>query len=379
LAAACRRRARPTLSNRNWLKWLVADYTVVPCAIRHRFRVKDVSGMHAIDFLRGKSGKPELKPVYAVFGDDAYLKREAIHAALKLALGVDAEEGLTRFAGENASLADVLDEVRTLPFLSSRRVALVDNADPFITAHRKELEAYTEHPSSSGILILNAKSWTSTTRLAKLVEAVGTSIDCRSPKASELPPWLIQMARDQYDRRLESEAAKLLIELVGDEIGVLASELEKVAVFVGDRATINRNDVSKIVGAGRVEDVWKMLNEATTGNSVAALHHLDRLLATGENAVGLLAAMCVSLRKVHHAGYLRKQRMDIRQACREAGIPPFVTDTTQRQHAHLGPKRVDGLPELLLQADLALKGSSMLPPRVVLEQFLLTLSLPRTD
>lgn len=335
--------------------------------------------MHAIDFLRGKAAKDQLRPIYAVYGDDAYLKRESIHAALKIALGGDIEEGLTRFPGESASLADVLDEVRTLPFLSSRRVALVDNADPFVTAHRRELEAYAEHPSATGTLILSVKTWTSTTRLAKLVDSVGLSIDCKSPKASELPAWLIQLARDQFDLRLEAEAARLLIDLVGDEIGVLAAELDKVAIFVGDRATINRNDVSKIVGSGRVEDVWKMLDEATTGNSIGALHHLDRLLATGEHPVGLLAAMCVSLRRVHHAGYLRKKRKDLREACREAGINAFFAEGIQRQHAHLGPSRVDRLPELLLQTDLDLKGSSLLAPRIVLERFLIRLALPRTD
>ena len=52
--------------------------------------------------------------------------------------------------GDQASLADVLDEVRTLPFLARCRVVIVEGADPFVTAHRKELEAYAEKPSTLG-------------------------------------------------------------------------------------------------------------------------------------------------------------------------------------------------------------------------------------
>ncbi len=42
--------------------------------------------------------------------------------------------GLTRFAGEHATLADVIDEVRTSPIFVKRKVVIVDGADPFVTA-----------------------------------------------------------------------------------------------------------------------------------------------------------------------------------------------------------------------------------------------------
>ena len=52
-------------------------------------------------------------------------------------------------------------------------------------------------------------------------------------------------------------AANLLVELVGLEIGILASELEKLAVYAGESKRIERADVARMVGAGRVETVWK--------------------------------------------------------------------------------------------------------------------------
>ncbi len=178
---------------------------------------------------------------------------------------------------------------------------------------------------------------------------------------------------------LDDDAARLLLELVGPEVGLLVAEIEKLAVFVGTRARIRRDDVARMVGAGRIETIWKVLDAATTGRGNVALEHLDRLIAAGEYPVGLLAAMSVSLLKVHHAGRLRRARMKLEDACREAGIPHMAYEKTQQQHAHLGPRRVDQLPELLLQADLDLKGSSMLEPRAVLERLLVQLSGPRRD
>jgi DNA polymerase III subunit delta len=89
--------------------------------------------------------------------------------------------------------------------------------------------------------------------------------------------------------------------------------------------------------------------------------------------------MSASLLKVHHAGRLRGARLPLEEACRIAGMPSFAVEKTGKQHAHLGPRRVDQLPATLLRADLDLKGGSSLEPRVVLEQLLVGLSRPRAD
>src|ERR1700712_25323 len=104
--------------------------------------------MHAFEFLR-PSNKGAARPIYAVSGDDAYLRDETLRAIARIALGGgDDDMAVARFAGDHSNLADVLDEVRTLPFLAKVRIVVVDGADPFITAHRKGLEAYAEKPSS---------------------------------------------------------------------------------------------------------------------------------------------------------------------------------------------------------------------------------------
>jgi DNA polymerase-3 subunit delta len=338
--------------------------------------------MLALDWLRD-AGQQSIRPVYALYGSDHYLVRESI-AALSRAVFPESEgeAAITRFAGAQAALADVLDELFTLPFLSRRRLVIVEEADTFVTRHRKELEAYAERPSSSGLLLLQVKQWTSTTKLAKLVEKVGVAVDCNplpEKQAQKVVSWLTQYARTRCDAQLEPAAANLLVELVGLEIGILTSEVEKLAVYAGEAKRIERADVARMVDAGRVETVWKALDAATTGQARTALELLDNLLAAGEAPVGLLAAMSASLLKVHHAGRLRGARLTLEEACRIAGVFPSAVEKTGKQHAHLGPHRVAQLPSTLLRADLDLKGGSSAEPRVVLERLLAGLSRPRAD
>jgi DNA polymerase-3 subunit delta len=215
--------------------------------------------------------------------------------------------------------------------------------------------------------------------LAKIVENVGLAIDCTSPREGDLAPWLSQMARARFDTQLGAAEAKLLLELVGPESGILMAELEKLTIYVAETRRIEKQDILSLVGAGRVETVWKTLDAALAGQGPQALEHLDTLMAAGEEPVGLLAAMSANLLKLHHAGRLRAARLNVDEACRLAGIPSFAVEKTRRQHAHLGPARVDLLPARLERADLDLKGGSTLDPRIILETFLIQLARPRSD
>lgn len=321
------------------------------------------------------------RPLIVLHGDNAYLLHEAQKCVLQAVMSDDEGLASARFEGDTANLADVLDEVRTLPFLSRSRAVLVEAADPFVTRYRRELETYTEHPSRSGVLILEVRTWAASTNLAKLVEKMGLAVDCKSPPEREIQDWLKRLAQERYEAKLTPDAALLLLELVGPEMGLLASEIEKLSTAVASKGTIEASDVARNVGAGRVETIWKALDAATTGRGAEALVLIDRLIDSGEHPVGLLAAMVANLRKLHHAGELRRGRVAPAEACKLAGIPSFrdAIDKTVKQHAHLGPSRVSQLPAWTLQADLDLKGFSTLPPRVILERLLVRLSLPRRD
>lgn len=350
----------------------------------------------ALDLLK----KPEIletRPIYVVMGEDAFLRAESISAIERLHMVEESDKiGITRKSGDSAVLADVLDELATQSFFSPKRMVVLDPADEFITKYRAGLEKYAKKPASNSVLVLVAKLFPSNTKLYKIavegkseetkggLKATPTAclVDSRPPKVGELVDWVVGRARF-HDAKIEKDAAVLMTELVGPEAGLLDQELEKLAIAThdGKKSLIRREDVARYVHSGQADSVWAMIDRATTGHSAEALKDLDALISSGENPVGLLAAMSVTLRKLYHAGDLRKRKMDAHEAFREAGFPPFprAIETGIAQHKHLGPKRVAALPAMLVQADLDLKGWSDLSPRVVMERLIIRLAQPRKD
>ena len=102
---------------------------------------------------------------------------------------------------EKAVWAAVHDELQTLPFLGGHRLVVVDAADPFVTKHRAALEKYLAAPASTGVLVLDVKSWPANTRLAKLIDGNGTLV-CKAPPAARLPEWCARWCEAEHGKQL---------------------------------------------------------------------------------------------------------------------------------------------------------------------------------
>src|SRR5207248_2886982 len=106
--------------------------------------------MDSLAFLE-QIGSAEPRPVIAVHGDEDFLKRQVVAALRARVLGGGDEAfGLTALPGDRAVWSAVHDELQTLPFLCPKRLVVVENADPFVSAYRAQLEKYVAAPAASG-------------------------------------------------------------------------------------------------------------------------------------------------------------------------------------------------------------------------------------
>ena len=137
--------------------------------------------------------------------------------------------------------------------------------------------------------------------------------------------------------------------------------MAKLAILVGTDRKINHELVSANVGGSRTT-AWDMLDAALNGNVRNALVQLDRLLASGEQPVGLLGQIAASLRRLAAATQWISQaeaagrRTSLRDALEQVGVRSFVLQKAERQLRQLGSRRGEQLDRWLLQADMDIQG-----------------------
>ncbi|MCL2348025.1 MAG: DNA polymerase III subunit delta [Planctomycetaceae bacterium] len=353
-------------------------------------------GLHATEFL-GQAKPDESKSVYVLFGDDAFLKSQVLKRLRKLILADDdAEFSLTRYEGNQATFATVLKELSMMTmfgggqFGGGRRLVIIDDADPFVTRFRDELEDYVAKPSKTATLIFVVGTFPSNTRLYKSVDASETAlaIDCGALAESAIPKWLAGWAGSEHKIACETAAAELLVDLVGTELGLLDQELAKLALMVSPNekspnGKLTAAVVQEQVGSWRTRTTWEMLDLALAGNVPEAIRQLDMLLQAGENPVGVLAQIAYTLRRFAAATQLildaekQGKRLALPVALEQAGVKKFVIQKSEEQLKKLGRHRGAKMLGWLLKADLDFKGDSRIDPRLTLEQMIVRVAAPQ--
>jgi DNA polymerase-3 subunit delta len=331
--------------------------------------------MDSLAFLE-RAGRGPVRPVYVLHGDEDFLKRQVRGALQTLVLGTTEDSfGLSSHAGDKAVFAAVHDELQTLPFLAPRRLVVVEAADPFVTRFRAQLEKYVAKPAPTGVLVLDVRTWPTTTKLAKFL-GPDAAITCKAPTARRLLEWCLRHAASTHGKQLSAPAAGLLVDLVGPEMGQLDQELAKLAVYVGDAAGIDADDVDRLVGNSREENTWKLFDALAGARPAEALAVLDRALDQGDEPLRVLGAFSMQLRRLAQAHRLTQQGRPLAAALAEAGVPPFAVRGGEEQLRHLGHRRAERLYDWLIETDLGLKGASQLPPRTLLERLVVRLARP---
>jgi len=203
------------------------------------------------------------------------------------------------------SAVDVVDELRTLPFLAERRVVVVKGADKFISENRQLLENYFDNPCPTGVLILTVSSWSAGTRLAKKLPKVGKLISVAQPKPWQLPDRLIGYSSDAHNKKLALDAAELLVELTGDELGRLYSEVDKLALFANSEETITPQHVEQLIGHNRIFSAFAVIDACLAGDSAQAVDRLRNMFAEDSSAeYTVVGAFAFHFRRLFNAKVL---------------------------------------------------------------------------
>ena len=248
----------------------------------------------------------QVQPVYVLVGSDAFLldayRREIVEVVLADA---DPQTALASYES-SADLAEVLDALRTLPFLAPRRLVVVRDADEFVSAHRDALEQYLQTPVATASLVLMVSSFPKNTRLAKLVAKVGKVYDCKAPEQKRLDTWIGKSA-GKRGKTIAGDAAELLAQWVGGDLATLDQEIEKLSLYVEPRDAITLADVSLVVSSGGTAEAFALPNALTLGQPGKALEALGAMLTTRGEEFKTLGMIGWHLRRVIRAQQLIAQ------------------------------------------------------------------------
>jgi DNA polymerase III subunit delta len=306
---------------------------------------------------------------YLVKGEDASLVAQAVRALLAEVVGDRDQSLVVEEVGggpsDDLNVGAVVDACLTPPFLVDRRVVVVRDVGRLLAADAPRLVEVVKDPLASTVLVLAAGGGAAPAALVKAVTASGEVIDVSVDKTAKRKSWLAEHLRGA-PVKLDPQAAQLLGQHVGEDLGRVEGLLGALANTYGPGARISVGDLEPYLGEAGTLPAWDLTDAIDRGETQTALTVLNRMLTSGgDSPVYLLVIL--------HRHYSNMLALDGAlvsgedEAAAIVKMAPFQAGKALKQSRRLGSAKIATAIGLLSDADYDMKGGTGLAPDLVLE------------
>ncbi|MGA3335162.1 MAG: DNA polymerase III subunit delta [Terracidiphilus sp.] len=345
------------------------------------------------------AGAGKLRPGYVLAGDEVFLLDRCRSAVIKAFVPADLRDFcLSDLDLASTSIFEVLDRAQTPSLMAPFQVIFVRNVRQLYTRGAKKeefaaLDRYFQSPNPQALLLFVADflripsdarriELDDKNRYGRLTETLGEHcgmVELARVSEEDAMRWAAAKAQEA-GLRLESDAARELVDALGADMMLVSSELEKLLLYVAGRGKITLGDVETMVLSAKQRTLYELTDAISARDRVRALALLQGLLNSsdaGEDAaIGHLYMLARTFRQM--LVILEKNVRDSRaiwQALWQGfRMPPFAADDLIRQARRYKSRRdLTRALRLVARADLELRSS---PPdkRLVLERLVYELA-----
>ena len=246
-------------------------------------------------FLRALDRVP---PAVLFYGPDAGLVSER---AAVLARRIAEREGSEVLRLDDADLENeperIAIELQTVAMFGGRKVV---RASAGRRVNTNALKPLVEAGIIEGFLIVEAGNLRPDEALRSLFEKspYAAAVACFPDEARDLDAMLSEILRGA-GMQIAPDAKKLLLTRLGADRGLSRAEVEKLALYARGKTLIEEADVEAAVGDAAELALDRIVMAAASGRTGDAVIELDRLVAAGESAQAVIAALQRHFLRLH--------------------------------------------------------------------------------
>ncbi len=335
---------------------------------------------------------------YVFIGDEAFFRKKCREAILQHLVPEDVRElSLYDMDLAEVDLREVLDRARTPSLMAPFQVFFIRGVKNLYGRGKhdeefKAIEEYFANPNPDAMLVFVADhisipadvrrmDMTDKERYERIRETLGEYcqvLELARVEEGDAVSWAIESANAQ-GVKLDPDAARELVDSLGGDMMMIANELEKLALFVGEKKRIGLGDVETMVLAAKQRSFYELTDAISARDRERALEVLDAILSSGdgdEAAIGHLYMLSRTFKQmlVIFERNVRDSRALWQALWQGFRLPPFAAEDVIRQARRYKSRReLTSAIRKVARADLALR-SNAVSKRLVLENLVLELT-----
>ena len=308
-------------------------------------------------------------PVYLLAGSD----RSKIRLAL---IRLKARfEGAQTITADAASGEEAVAELNALGLFGGGggRLVIVEGVERWKAEDAEAVAAYLAAPVEGAVLALVAEEPLKGSKLPDVVGKTGQVLTYEAPKPRDLPAW-VQARFREHGSSVDREAVRALVEIVGDDVAALSSEVDKIAVWAGEEP-VGRREVELLAVPAQEATAWAVTDAWGARDLPRALAACQADLEHGDDPFLVAVRLAAQVGLVRAARALSDEGLNARDIARRLRRHEFRVRKALGHADNYSRDELDAAVVRLAELDAALKGSSRLAGELELERALIELML----
>ncbi|MEX3446679.1 DNA polymerase III subunit delta [Staphylococcus warneri] len=278
-------------------------------------------------------------------------------------------------------ITPIIEETLTMPFFSDKKAILVKNAYVFtgekvtkeLNQNTDQLIEFLEKYDGDNLIIFEVyqNKLDERKKLTKALKKNGQLKKVEQMSEEEIKKWIQSKLNENY-KDIKQDALNLFIELTGVNFNIVSQELDKLMLFLGDRPTINKDDVHQIINRSLEQNVFLLTEYIQKRQKNKAIQLVKDLINMKEEPIKLLALITSNYRLYYQCKILNQKGYSGQQIAKTVNVHPYRVKLALGQVRHYQLEDLLNIINSCAETDYKLK-SSYMDKHLKLELFILSL------
>ena len=264
----------------------------------------------------------QLKQVYLLCGEEAYLRRQYRDRVKKALMGDGDLMNLNCFGGKGIHPGEVIDLAQTMPFLAQRRVLVIENSG-FFRRGGEALAEYLADPAQTAFFVFVESEIDRRSRLYKAVTANGRVIECKTPDEAVLKRWVVELLTKE-GLRITQRDLDFFLEKTGTDMENIRGEVEKLSCYCMGRDVVTAQDIGEICARQTGSRIFDMVDAVADKKQRRAMELYYDLLTLKEPPMRILFLVARQFNLLLQVKELKNKGYDARGIGPKVGLADFI-------------------------------------------------------
>lgn len=288
--------------------------------------------------------KSNILSVYYVYGEDEYLKTNAINLICEAVNRCDKLNTFTMQSDE-VDAKNLIDTCNTFGFFGKKVVILKDSDSKKNASIVNALKSYIKNPNANTVLVI--VELYDNSGLSVFKDLV-TNVDCSRLNPELLKKWISNKIKGKCN--IMTDALATLIDYTNGYLYKINLELDKLISYCGD--VIKKEDVENLVTKDLEYNVFEFTESLGKGNKERALVIFNSMMDDKKSAPMVLNLISAHFRRLF---YVAITKLSLEEIANYLAIKTFAVKKLYEQSRQFSPVILKNIVEKCEELDSGIK------------------------